>query len=78
MSDETTRPGLWKAIEDKNAADDAAAEEARQPERKAFEQSLAADAKLYGTAGWDALPSPRRQQVAAWVARQAHAGGDAA
>lgn len=79
MGDEKTRPpSLWNAIKDKNDADDTAADEARRPERAAFEQGLAADAKLYGTAGWDALSTCRKEMASAWAARQAHAGGDAA
>lgn len=81
MSDETTRPGLWNAIKDKNDANNAAADEARRPEREAFEHALAADAKLYGTAGWDALSASRRSLVSTWAAQQGRkttASGDAA
>jgi hypothetical protein len=79
VSGETTRsPSLWNAIQDRQEADDAAEQEARRPEHEAYEQALAADAKLYGTAGWDALPPARRMQVSAWAAQQTQSSGDAA
>lgn len=78
MSDETTRPSLSQALLDHHKAVQAADEEARRPEREAIEAQLAADAKLYGTAGWDGLSDRRKQQVSMWAAQQAQAGGDAA
>ncbi|WP_158840953.1 hypothetical protein [Saccharothrix deserti] len=64
------RPSLWQAIQAKGEADQAAADETARPEREAYEAALAADAALYGTAGWEALPTPRRAQVAAWARQQ--------
>jgi hypothetical protein len=53
-----------------------ARDEATAPEREAREKSLAADAALYGTAGWESLSSSRQALVSAWSAQQAQGGGD--
>lgn len=79
MSDQTTRPtDLAEAIHAHQNAAQAEADEAQRPEREAIEAQLAADAKLYGTAGWDALSPYRRQRVSTWVAQQAQPTGGAA
>ncbi|MFG3189257.1 hypothetical protein [Streptomyces omiyaensis] len=73
--DQHRRPDLRGAVAALLKSQQAAAEEAAAPEREARDKQAAADAALYGTAGWDALTDARRRHAAAHTARQSEAGG---
>lgn len=76
MTEQTRRPDLFAAVGQHLTERQQAADEAARPEREAAEKQAAADAKLYGTAGWDALSDRRRQRAAHHTAQQAQGGGD--
>lgn len=79
MNDQTTRhTDLATAVHAHQTEAQAAADEAQRPEREQREAQLAADAKLYGTAGWEALSDFRKHQVSTWAAQQAQTTGGAA
>ncbi|MFE1344715.1 hypothetical protein [Streptomyces sp. NPDC058757] len=73
--DQHRRPDLRGAVDAALKVQQAAAEEAAAPEREARDKQAAADAALYGTAGWDALTDTRRRLAAAHVARQGEERG---
>lgn len=70
----TDRPGLAQALRNQAAEHQAAADARSAPARDQRETALKADAALYGTAGWDALPAARQAIVANYV-RQTQQGG---
>ena len=71
----TERPDLYAAIAADMDAKQKARDEATAPEREAADKQAAADATLYGTAGWDALSDRRRQRASQHAAQQAQGGG---
>ncbi|MER7969687.1 hypothetical protein ABTX35_11965 [Streptomyces sp. NPDC096080] len=72
----TGRPGLAAAIAARLAEQEKKREEATAPEQEARDKQAAADARLYGTAGWDALGPRRRHFATQHAARQVEGGGD--
>ena len=72
---ETRRPNLYAAVAADLDAKQKAHDEATAPEREARDKQAAADAKLYGTAGWDAIGTRRQQLAAHYAAQQAQGGG---
>ncbi|MFE5296408.1 hypothetical protein [Streptomyces sp. NPDC056632] len=72
--EQTRRPDLFGAVAAELEAKRQAAEQATAPERDARERQAAADAALYGSAGWDALSDDRRRLAAAYAIRQAEEG----
>lgn len=75
----TDRPSMTEAISSSLAQQDSTASQKARTDRETTTReqaaaSLTADAALYGTAGWDALPAARQARVAAHV-RQAQQGG---
>ncbi|MFK0225895.1 hypothetical protein ACIQUL_09015 [Streptomyces sp. NPDC090303] len=73
--DQHKRPDLFGAVAADIEAKRTVAAEAAAPERQARDEQAAADAALYGTAGWDALGDRRRRLAAAHTVRQTEAGG---
>ncbi|MEU8891142.1 hypothetical protein [Streptomyces sp. NPDC048442] len=69
--DQHRRPDLHAAIGARLTEQQQTADEAARPDREAYEERLDADAALFGTAGWLALPEARRHQVGAHMARTA-------
>jgi hypothetical protein len=67
----TDRPALGQALRNQ-FTERMAAGQAQEDRRKQLE----ADAELYGTPGWDALPEGRRRLVAAHVRRAHQQGAD--
>lgn len=72
----TDRPGLGASIAARLAEQKAAAEERGRPEREARAAGLKRDAALYGTPGWDVLPTARRHLVALHVLQAQRQGAD--
>jgi len=70
------RPDLLTAVGAVLDSQQKARDEAAAPEREAQEQQAKADARLYGTAGWDVIGTRRQQQAAAYAARVVEGGGD--
>ncbi|MEU1117812.1 MULTISPECIES: hypothetical protein [unclassified Streptomyces] len=72
------RPDLFGALEAQRQERQKAADEAVRPERERIEKQAAADAKLMGTAAWDALGDFRKARATQYATRPAQgqtAGG---
>lgn len=75
MAAPSQRPSLAASIRNKMAADQAAKDSRDKPARDARDAQAKADAKLFGTAGWNALSDVRKRLASVYIKQQSEKGG---